>query len=175
MREPRRRASLEVLRESAAQPGFVRAATRFMAEIGRVRPEVEPARFTRALRTWAGDGPRRGYAEEVAALYRAYRSGLAAAELVDEELFGWGALAGRPAERGGPAAAWGGTPLFVYGFDDFNGLQLEALELLAGRCGADVTISLPFARGRLAFKAVSGVHQELLSLGAEETEFLLKS
>ena len=36
-----------------------------------------------------------------------------------------------------PAAAWGGTPVFVYGFDDFNGLQLEALELdtIANWCG----------------------------------------
>ena len=54
-----------MLAESAAQPGFVRAATRFVAELG--RSMVDPARFTRALRDWAGDGPRRAYAEEVAA------------------------------------------------------------------------------------------------------------
>ena len=58
-------ASLDVLAESAAQPGFVRAATRFVTELG--RSMVDPARFTRALRDWAGDGPRRAYAEEVAA------------------------------------------------------------------------------------------------------------
>ena len=168
-----RAADLHVLRESATQPGFVRAAARFVGELGRVRPMVEPARFTRALRDWAGDGPRRAYADEVAAVYRGYRARLEAAGLVDEELFAWGALRALgdvPAEEGGPAAAWGGSPVFVYGFDDFNGLQLEALELLATRCDADVTISLPYERGRLAFKAVSGVHQELLAMGAEELE-----
>src|ERR671911_648724 len=168
-----RAADLHVLRESATQSGFVRAAARFVGELGPVRPMVEPARFTRALRDWAGDGPRRAYADEVAAVYRGYRTRLEAAGLVDEELFAWGALRALgdvPAEEGGPAAAWGGSPVFVYGFDDFNGLQLEALDLLATRCDADVTISLPYEPGRLAFKAVSGVHQELLAIGAEEVE-----
>ena len=52
-----RRAELAVLAESAAQPGFVHAAARFVTELG--RSMVEPARLTRALRDWAGDGPRR--------------------------------------------------------------------------------------------------------------------
>src|ERR687893_3128929 len=111
-----RRARLEVLSESASQPGFVRAAARFVTELGQVRPGVEPARFTRALRDWAGDGPRRAYAEEVAAVYRGYRAGLDAAGLLDEELFAWGAmraLGDAPAEQGGPVAAWGGSPVFV--------------------------------------------------------------
>jgi ATP-dependent helicase/DNAse subunit B len=166
-----RRAKLGVLAESAAQPGFVRAAARFVAEL--TRSMVEPGRLTQALRAWAGDGPRRVYAEEVAAVYRAYRDALEAAELLDPELYAWGALkalAAVPAERGGPEAAWGGSPLFAYGFDDFNPLQLEALHVLANACNADVTISLPYERGRLAFKAVSGLHQELLALGAEELE-----
>ena len=33
-----------------------------------------------------------------------------------------------------------------------------------------MTVSLPYERGRLAFKTVSGVHQELLAMGAEELE-----
>jgi ATP-dependent helicase/DNAse subunit B len=168
-----RRAGLELLADSAAQPGFVRAAAHFVAELGRVRNPMSAARFTRALRDWAADGPRRRYAEEVAALYRGYRAGLDSAGLLDEELYARGALdalAAAPPERGGPEAAWGGTPVFVYGFDDFNGLQLDALDILAKRCNADVTVSLPYERGRLAFKAVSGVHQELLAMGAEELE-----
>ena len=111
-----RRARLELLAESAAQPGFVRAAARFVAELGRSR--VGPARFTRALRAWAGDGPRARYAEEVAAIYRGYREGLEAAGLADPELFAWRALS---ALRRAPAR-WGATPLFVYGFDDFDPL-----------------------------------------------------
>ena len=51
-----RRARLEVLAESAAQPGFVRAAAHFFAELGQVRNEVSTARLTRALRDWAEIG-----------------------------------------------------------------------------------------------------------------------
>ena len=157
-----RRARLDLLSESAAQPGFVRAAARFVAELG--RSMVEPARFTRALRDWAGDGPRRRYAEEVAAIYRGYRAGLDAAGLADPELFAWRAL---DALRRAPES-WGATPLFVYGFDDFDPLQRDALETIAGRCGADVSVSLPFEPGRAAFKAVASAHQELLAAGARE-------
>ena len=160
-----RRARLEVLAESAAQPGFVRAAAHFFAELGEVRESMSAARLTRSLRQWAGDGPRRPYAEEIAAVYRAYRDGLEHAGLHDPEGFAWHALdALRNRED-----AWGCTPVSIYGFDDFNGIQLDALETLS-RSGADVAVSLPFERGRLAFKAVSGVHQELLALGAAELE-----
>jgi ATP-dependent helicase/DNAse subunit B len=157
-----RRAGLSVLAESAGQPGFVRAAVRFFAELG--RSMVEPARFTRALRDWSGDGPRRAYAEEVAALYRGYRAGLDEAGVVDPELFAWRAL---DALRADPDA-WGGSPLFVYGFDDFTPLELDALETIAGRCGADVAVSLPFEAGRQAFRATAGIRQELLARGATE-------
>ncbi len=157
-----RAAGLEALAESAAQPGFVRAAVRFVAELGRTM--VEPARLQSALRQWAGDGPRRRYADEVGALYRSYREGLAAAGLVDEELFAWRAL---DALRRDPER-WGRTPLFVYGFDDFTPLELDALETVARRCGADVVVSLPFEAGRVAFRAVAAVRGELLDRGAEE-------
>ena len=162
-----RRARLDVLAESAAQPGFVRAAAHFFAELGETRNSISAARLTRALRDWAGDGPRREYAEEIAGLYRAYRDALDGARLLDEELYAWGAL---DALRTGAPTAWGRKPVFVYGFDDFSGLQLDALETLSRHCDADVTVSLPYERGRLAFKAVSSVHQELLAIGAEELE-----
>ena len=155
-------ASLDVLAESAAHPGFVRAATRFVAELA--RSMVDPARFTRALRDWAGDGPRRAYAEEVAAVYRGYRAGLDRAGVVDADVFAWRAL---DALRADPDA-WGGTPLFVYGFDDFTPLELDALETISGRCGADVSVSLPFEPGREAFRATASIRQELLARGAEE-------
>jgi ATP-dependent helicase/DNAse subunit B len=158
-----RRTKLDVLAESADQPGFVRAAARFVEELGRAM--VEPARLTRALRDWAGDGPRRAYAEEVAAIHRAYRDGLEKADLHDPESFAWQALDALRNRK----EAWRRTPVFVYGFDDFDRLQLDALESLS-RCDADVTVSLPFERGRLAFKAVGGVRQELLAMGAEELE-----
>ena len=170
-----RRARLDVLAESASQPGFVRAAAHFFAELGQARNGVTAARLTRALRDWAGEGPRRQYAEEIAAIYRAYREGLEAAGLLDAELYAWGALdavrteGARDGGAGGPTA-WGRTPVFVYGFDDFNGLQVDALETLSRHCEVDVTVSLPYERGRLAFKAVSAVHQELLAIAGEELE-----
>ena len=157
-----RGARLAVLAESAAQPGFVRAAARFVTELG--RSMVDPARLTAALRSWAGDGPRRAYADEVAAIYRGYRDGVEAAGLADPELFAKRAL---DAVRLAPER-WRGTPLFVYGFDDFTALELDALETVARRCGADVTVSLPFEAGRVAFKAVARVREELLARGARE-------
>jgi ATP-dependent helicase/DNAse subunit B len=159
-----RRANLDLLAESAAQPGFVRAAARFVTELGEAR--VEPARFTQALRAWAGHGPRARYAEEVAAVLRGYREGLETAGLADPELFAWRALSALRREP----ARWGATPVYVYGFDDFNPLQLDALETIGGErlCGADVSISLPYEPGRAAFMAVASAHQDLLSLGAVE-------
>jgi ATP-dependent helicase/DNAse subunit B len=157
-----RRTKLRVLAQSASQPGFTRAAARFVTELGRAR--VDAPRLTIALRQWAGRGPRHPYADDVASVYTAYRDGLEAAGLVDEELFGWRAL---DALRRGPMA-WGDTPLFVYGFDDFDRLQLDALESVAAH--ADVTVSLPYEPGRRAFKTIATLHQELLGLGAEELE-----
>ena len=158
-----RRAHLDLLAESAAQPGFVRAAARFVAELNRTM--VAPAHLTKALRQWAGDGPRRAYAEEVASVYRAYHQGLEDTGLVDAELFAWRAVEALRKER-----AWGDTPLFVYGFDDLTPIELRALDTIANWCDAEVTISLPYERGRHAFKAVSTMYQGLLALGAEELE-----
>ncbi len=149
------RAPLTVLAESAQQPGFGRAALRFVAELE--RSMVEPARFARSLRQWAGEGPRRGYAEDVAAVYLRYRDRLDDAGLADRELFAWRAL---DALRRQPRR-WGRTPVFVYGFDDFTPLELDALETLAGRCEADVTVSLPFESGRQVFKAVAETYGRL--------------
>jgi ATP-dependent helicase/DNAse subunit B len=154
-------ARLKLLAESAERPGFVRAAARFVAELEGTM--VDPGRLTRALRDWTGDGPRRAYAEEIASIYRRYRAGLEAAGLVDPELFAWGAL---DALRREPAG-WGRTPLFVYGFDDFTPLELDALETVASRCGADVTVSLPYEPGREAFRACAEAHERLAAIAAE--------
>ena len=62
---------------------------------------------------------------------------------------------------------WGGTPLFLYGFDDLTRPQLDAIETLAVHCGADVTVSLTYEPGRAAFAGRGATFQELLALGAE--------
>ncbi len=112
-------------------------------------------------------GRDRAYADEVAAIYRGYRAGLERAGLVDAELFAWRALDALRLEPGRPGAP---TPVFVYGFDDFTVLELDALEVLSARCGAEVTVSLPYEAGRLAFKAVAAVHARLSELAAERIE-----
>ena len=148
-----RGAGLSELAASAERPGFVRATRRFVAELG--RSMVEPPRLTRALRDWAGEGPRRTYADEVARIYSRYRDGLDAAGLVDAELFAWRALDALRVEP----RLWGRSPVFAYGFDDFTRLELDALETLAGHCDADVVVSLPYEAGREAFRAIAGVHE----------------
>ena len=159
-------ARFELLAASAERPGFARAAVRLMAELGRSRPRLDPAKLTWALRRWAGAGPRRAYADELARLYRGYRAGLEAAGLLDGALFGGQALdaLARAPER------WGGTPVFVYGFDDFDGLELDALETLARVVGAEVTVSLPDEPGRRALKATSTTREQLKQLAGEVVE-----
>ena len=161
-----RRARLGATAASAARPGFARAATRLFAELERSR--VEPARFTTALRRWAADDGRAEYAEEVAALYRAYRERLDAAGLVDADLFAWRAL---DALRHAPQH-WGRTPVYVYGFDDFTELELEALEVLAARSETDVVVSLPYERGRVAFKPLASTFERLRALAGERVQEL---
>jgi ATP-dependent helicase/DNAse subunit B len=169
-----RAAGLEALGESAERPGFMRAATRFVADVERSLAErsaagpamVEPARLTQALRAWAGDGPRRRYVDELAEIYRRYRELLDGAGLVDDELLAWravGALRERP-------ESWGATPVFVYGFDDFTPLELAALAALADGAGVDVTVSLPYETGREAFRATARTHALLRELATEEIE-----
>ena len=154
-------APLRLLAESARHEGFARAALNFVKELEGAR--VDPERLAAALGKWARAGGSRAYADEVAAIYRGYREGLESARLADAELFGWRAL---DALRKNPEA-WGRTPVFVYGFDDFDPLQLDALETLAKHCGVRVTVSLPFEPGRLAFKAIAEVHTALAGLADE--------
>ncbi len=99
----------------------------------------------------------------MAAIYSRYRQRLEDAGLYDRQLSEWRALDALRRE----ARAWGGTPVFVYGFDDFTPLELDALETLSRIAGADVMVSLPYERGRVAFKAVSRVFEELSALGGE--------
>jgi ATP-dependent helicase/nuclease subunit B len=159
-----RSAGLRELESSAARPGFTSAALRFLTELE--RSMIEPSRFTSAVRAWTEGGPREGYAAEIASIYSRYRDGLERARLVDRPLFEWRTL---NALRRDPAR-WRRTPVYVYGFDDFTPLELDALETLAGRCEADVMVSLPFESGRAAFRGVADIRSRLLELGAAERE-----
>jgi RecB family exonuclease len=151
---------LEVLARSAAAPGFAAAAGALFAELG--RSLVGPARFTRAVRDWA-EAP--AHAAELAALFSAYHRRLERLEAVDAEGLAKAAL---DALRERPAA-WGGRPVFLYGFDDLTPLQHDAVETLARH--ADVCVALAYEPGRAAF-AGRAATVELLKPLADRHELL---
>jgi ATP-dependent helicase/DNAse subunit B len=149
-------ARLRVLAPSAAAPGFARAAGALFAELQ--RSLVEPARFTRALRSWGGAA----YADELAALYSAYRRRLEGLGRPDREGEAWAAL---DALRADPAR-WGRRPVFLYGFDELTRIQLDAVETLARVGEADVWVTLPYEPGRHALAGSAATVQELAPLAA---------
>jgi ATP-dependent helicase/DNAse subunit B len=84
--------------------------------------------------------------EPLARLYSAYREDLERLRLWDRDL-----LRAAAAERlGADLEAWGGQPVFAYGFEDLTAAEWALLETLAGR--TDVTVSLPYEPGRPAFE-----------------------
>jgi ATP-dependent helicase/DNAse subunit B len=155
---------LRELRDSARRAGFARAAVRFVSDLE--RSAVEPDRFEEALAAWAGRGPRRRYAQEIASVYSAYRDALEAAGLTDDDLFAWRAVDALREE----AWRWGTTPVFFYGFDSFTPLELDAIEALATRSEAAVTVSLPYERGRAAFRAVAPFFERLATMATDHVE-----
>ncbi len=157
------RTTLRALHDSARTPGFVAAFLTLADELGAQR--ITPQRWYAAMRAWsAADAARADHAEDLAALYAAYHRALEAVGRVDAAMH---TVAVHDALRTDPAR-WPGRPVFLYGFDDLDVLQLDAVETLAVHCGADVTASLPFEAGREAFAGRAGTYQELMALGARE-------
>src|SRR3954447_12384530 len=142
------------LAASAAAPGFAAAAGALFAELQ--RSLVEPARFTRALRSWAGVP----YADELAALYSAYRRHLEALGRPDRDGEAWAVL---DALRADPAT-WGRRPVFVYGFDELTRAQLDAVETLGRLTEAGVWVTLPYEPGRHALAGSAATVLELAPL-----------
>src|SRR5262245_35975658 len=58
--------------------------------------------------------------------------------------------------------AWGGEPVFAYGFEDLTGAEWALLEGLAGR--ADVQVSLPYEPGRTVFTSLRRTADDLTRL-----------
>ncbi|MEA2138428.1 MAG: hypothetical protein QOG56_1578, partial [Solirubrobacteraceae bacterium] len=110
------------------------------------------------------DGGRRAYADEVAGLYGAYRRRLERLHRRDTALHAAAAL---DAVRENPDA-WGATPVFFYGFDDLSALQRDAVETLAAS-GAQVTLSLAYEQGRMAFAGRATTFVELCHGGVRHT------
>ena len=75
------------------------------------------------------------------------------------------------AERvAGELAAWDGTPMFAYGFEDLTGAQWRLLEALAGR--TDVVVSLPYEPGRPVFASLARTAADLAALAGDASESL---
>ncbi|HEX2702433.1 MAG TPA: PD-(D/E)XK nuclease family protein, partial [Solirubrobacteraceae bacterium] len=155
-------ARLGPLADAARSPAFAPSLGRFVSELESRR--IEPSRVTAALRAWAGEGSRRrASVEDLALLYADYRRRLERLGRLDSELYAVHALdaIALAPER------WGDTPVFCYGFDDLEPLQLAAVETLAHNAGATVVISLPGEPGRVAL-AGRAATLETLRPGADE-------
>jgi ATP-dependent helicase/DNAse subunit B len=155
-------APLEALRAVAATRGFLASAIALVAELE--RSLVTPQRFTAAVRAWP---EATAAAHEAAAIYDRYARALERLGRVDAELFAWRTL---DALRAKPAA-WGSTPVFLYGFDDLTPLERDAVETLARVADAEVTVSLTHEAGRTAFAGRSAtLVAELGELASEVGE-----
>jgi ATP-dependent helicase/DNAse subunit B len=144
-------------------PGFVRALATVVGELEVQR--VTPARLEAALRAWAAaDGVRGvGGAEELGKLFGEYRRVLKRIGRTDHERSAAKALD----ELRREPALWGATPVLIYGFDDFGGLQLDAIETLGAVVGVRMTVSLTYEPGRAAFAGRAGTFETLVPLAAE--------
>jgi len=69
--------------------------------------------------------------------------------------------------------AWGGAPVFAYGFEDLTGAEWALVETLAAR--TDVTVSIPYEPGRAAFAALERTVEDLAELAHGAIEELPRS
>ncbi len=134
-------------------PGYTIVAENLIAELERAL--ITPERFARAL---PGD--------EASELYVQYARELERIGRLDQDLYAWRAI---DALRANPGA-WGHTPVFFYGFDDFSGIERDAIETLCRVVGVEVTASLTFEPGRAALTARAEVVQELRALAERVVE-----
>jgi len=103
---------------------------------------------------------------ELGVLYAAYRAELDALGRWDR-----GLRRRRAVERlGSDLGAWGGEPVYAYGFEDLTGVEWALLEALAAR--AEVTVSLPYEPGRPAFASLRRTAEDLAGLAAGTVEEL---
>ncbi|WP_028059212.1 PD-(D/E)XK nuclease family protein [Candidatus Solirubrobacter pratensis] len=149
--------SLSALAGSARGPGFAAALGDLFAELQ--RSLAGPGRFAAAVRAWGAAAP--PHAAELAALYSAYHRRLEALEAVD---FDGQARAALDALRADPRA-WGGRPVFFYGFDEFTRSQLDAVETLLRE--ADICVALPYEPGRAALAGSAETVELLKPLASE--------
>ena len=142
------RTSLNGLGRSAGFPGFADA---LLATLGELESGLlDPQQLE-------GD---------LALLYAAYRAELDRLGLWDRDL-----LRRRAVERlRSELDAWDGRPVFAYGFEDLTGAEWSLLEALSAR--AEVTVSLPYEPGRVAFSSLRRTQEDLAALASGRIEEL---
>jgi len=139
-------AELDGLSASARFGGFVDELLRTIGELE--SSLLEPDDLEGDLRT----------------LYAGYRAELDRLGLWDRDL-----LRRYAAERlARDLSAWGGEPVFAYGFEDLTGAQWALLEALAGR--AEVSVSIPYEPGRPAFASLRRTAEDLQRVAAGRIE-----
>lgn len=151
----------QALAPIARSRGLLAATGAFVAELERAL--VTPQRLTAAARAWPEAPPA---LHEAASIYDRYARALERLDAVDADLFAWRAL---DALRARPAA-WGDTPLLLYGFDDLTPLERDAIETLAKVADAEVTVSLTYELGRAAFAGRASTVEELRQFATEVDE-----
>ena len=144
------------------RPGFRRALGELFAELQVAR--VTPPRLAQALRDGLGEGDT-ALGFDLAGAYGEYRRLLERLGRLDQQQRALLAL-DRLRER---RYLWGRapTPVLLYGFDDLTPLQLDAIETLGSLVDADVTVSLPYEPGRVAFAGRAGTFQSLAPLARQ--------
>jgi ATP-dependent helicase/DNAse subunit B len=121
---------LGLLAASSRRPGFAAALDELISELQAAL--VDPV----DLRERAGEAGR--YEVEVASLYESYLRIRDELGLHDDHSLAAAATAALRERR----EAWGGRPVFLYGFDDLTQEQLELVRELA--VGTEVTVALPW-------------------------------
>lgn len=157
-----RLANPRLLRRSAARPGFAPALGALITELQGAL--LGPSDFERLISELEDPG----HEVELAAIYAAYDELRQASGRADAGVIASAAIA---ALRDDPDA-WGGRPVFIYGFDDLNRAQLELVHALSG--AAEVTVAVTFSdRRALAPRArlISALREELGAIADSELPF----
>jgi RecB family exonuclease len=152
------RGKLGPLANSARRPGFADALSHLLDELQGAG--LEPADVEAVAGTLEGSA----YLADVAALFSAYariRDGLGR---IDEH--GVAREAVRLLHE--DPAVWRSRPVFLYGFDDLTGNQLEAVAALSAT--TEVTVAVPFEEGNAAFAARRELLDRLAEIGVQARE-----
>ena len=150
------------LGRSAVTRGFADALRELAAELG--ERGIGPREFAAAASRWAAALPaRRGYADDLAALYGAYSERIERVGALDPSAYSRAVCDALEADP----ALWYATPVFLYGFDDFTDPQLDAIEAISAGESSPITVSLPYDEGRLAFAGRERAFSRLSSVAAE--------